>query len=133
MPLKNIKRRNFLKTCAVLTASFYTASSFTTKRYKPLLSFSTLGCPDWDFQKIVTFASTHNYDGIEVRGIQRELDLTKAIPFNSKQNIANSLKLMQDHNLKFVNLGSSAALHFTEGAERQKNIDAAKRFIDLAQ
>jgi len=38
-----------------------------------------------------------------------------------------------DNNLKFINLGSSAALHFPEGAERQKNLDDAKRFIDLAQ
>jgi sugar phosphate isomerase/epimerase len=30
-------------------------------------------------------------------------------------------------------LGSSANLHFAEGAEREKNLDEAKRFIDLAQ
>ena len=34
--------------------------------------------------------------------------------------------------LKFVDLGSSCALHFPKGDERTKNLDEGKRFIDLA-
>ena len=133
MPLKNLKRREFLKRGAVLCTAAISGSSLTKRKYQPLLSFSTLGCPDWSFEKIVSFAAANNYDAIEIRGIQRQLDLTKATPFHAKDKIAASVKLMQDTNLKFANLGSSAALHFTEGAERQKNLDEAKRFIDLAQ
>ncbi|HEY1871397.1 MAG TPA: sugar phosphate isomerase/epimerase, partial [Chitinophagaceae bacterium] len=133
MPLKKYKRREFIKLNSSLLLAATIPASFLNKKYKPLLSFSTLGCPDWSFEKIVAFAAANNYEGIEIRGIQRELDLTKTIPFNSKENIAGSLKLMRDNNLKFSDLGSSAALHFPEGSERQKNIDEGKRFIDLAQ
>jgi sugar phosphate isomerase/epimerase len=133
MPLKNLQRREFIKLNSSLLLAAAIPSSFFNKKYKPLLSFSTLGCPDWSFDKIVAFAKANNYDAIEIRGIQREMDLTKAAPFNSKENIAASLKLMHDNDLKFSDLGSSCELHHPEGEERQKNLDEAKRFIDLAQ
>jgi sugar phosphate isomerase/epimerase len=133
MPLKNLKRRAFLQLSGgLLIAPVISGLSFN-KKYKPKLSFSTLGCPDWPFEKIVNFAVDNNYDAIEIRGIQRELDLAKTAPFNSKENIKSSIQLMHDKQLKFSDLGSSSALHFPEGAERQKNLDDAKRFIDLAQ
>src|SRR5580765_7864083 len=98
MSLKNYKRREFIKLNSGLFLVAAIPTSFLHKKYKPLLSFSTLGCPDWSFEEIVAFAAANNYDGIEIRGIQRELDLTKAAPFNSKENIANALKLMHDKN-----------------------------------
>jgi sugar phosphate isomerase/epimerase len=132
MPLKNYKRRDFLKLSSGLIAVPFIPTSYFAKKYKPLLSFSTLGCPDWPFEKIVDFAAANNYDGIEFRGIERELDLTKCKAF-SEQNISASIQLLQNKNLRVVDLGSSCELHHQEGEERQKNLDEAKRFIDLAQ
>lgn len=99
---------------------------------KQLLSFSTLGCPDWNFNQIINFAVKHNYDGIEVRGLQRQLDVTKAKEFNTPESRSVTLSLMKEKGLQLVALGSSANLHFT-GAERVKNMDEARRYIDLAQ
>ena len=96
------------------------------------LSFSTLGCPDWGFGQIISFAAEHGYSGIEVRGILREMDLTLVPEFSTAQQIADTLRKMKDQGLVFVDLGSSAAMHFPEGQERIKNLDEAKRFIDLA-
>ena len=96
------------------------------------LSFSTLGCPDWSFDKIIDFARDNHYTGIEVRGILREMDLTKVPEFSSPDAIVLTLNKMKDRGLFFVDLGSSAALHFPAGEERTKNLDEAKRFIDLA-
>jgi sugar phosphate isomerase/epimerase len=96
------------------------------------LSFSTLGCPDWSFDKIIDFARDNHYTGIEVRGILREMDLTKVPEFSGPDAIALTLNKMKDRGLFFVDLGSSAALHFPAGEERTKNLDEAKRFIDLA-
>ena len=126
-------RRDFLKTGTGLIAAAFAGSAFTYKKNKPLLSFSTLGCPDWTFEKIISFAAENNYNGIEVRGILRQLDLTKCKEFNSPVNIAATLKQMDDKQLKFVDLGSSAELHHADTQKRQKNLDDAKRFIDLAQ
>jgi sugar phosphate isomerase/epimerase len=96
------------------------------------LSFSTLGCLDWDFATIIDFAARHGYAGIEVRGIQRQLDLTKCKEFETPAARKQTLNMMNDKGLRFVGLGSSSTLHFPESAERAKNIDEGKRFIDLA-
>jgi len=61
----------------------------------------------------------------------RQLDLTQCNEF-SKANIASTLRQMNDNKLGFVDLGSSAALHYSEPAERKRNLDEGKRFIDLA-
>jgi sugar phosphate isomerase/epimerase len=102
------------------------------RKDKQLLSFSTLGCPDWTFQQIVDFAVKHNYNGLELRGIKREMNLSKCPEF-SNANLQSTLKLMKDNKLKFVDLGSSCTLHFAEGADREKNLAEGKAFIDLAQ
>src|SRR6185436_2649440 len=124
-------RRDFLQTSAAAAASLFIGSQFETRKKKQLLSFSTLGCPDWSFQKIVDFAVQNDYSGIELRGLQRQMDLSKCSEF-STENRAATLSLMKEKGLQFVNLGSSSTLHFAEGAERQKNLDEGKRFIDLA-
>jgi sugar phosphate isomerase/epimerase len=126
-------RKEFLQASAVLLATILTGTSFDFKKKKPLLSFSTLGCPDWTFQQITSFAVQHGYKGIEVRGIQRQLDLTKCPEFSTEENRKATLALMKEKGLQFVGLGSSANLHFPDGAEREKNLADAKRFIDLAQ
>lgn len=125
-------RKEFLQTSAALLATAIAGSSFDFIKDKPLLSFSTLGCPDWTFDEITDFAVKHGYKGIEVRGILREIDIPKSEIF-SKQNIHSTLQRMKDKGLQFVNLGSSATMHFPEGAEREKHLDDGKRFIDLAQ
>lgn len=126
-------RREFIKTSAGFLALAATGTAFDFKKEKLKLSFSTLGCPDWTFEKIVGFAAENNYSGIEVRGIQREMDLTKRKEFSSPENISATLGVMKGKGLKFVNLGSSAEMHHADTAERQKNLDEAKRFIELAE
>jgi sugar phosphate isomerase/epimerase len=101
-------------------------------RPQPLLSFSTLGCPDWTFSRILEFAANNHYDGIEFRGIQRQLDLPQCPEFNSAKAIATSKKMVVDKGLKIVNLGASTELHHSDPATRQKHLDQGKRFIDLA-
>ncbi len=131
--MNQFTRRKFLNTSAVLLGTSITGFSLDKKKDYPLLSFSTLGCPDWSFKEIVDFAATHQYKGIEIRGIQRELDLTKCSAFSSMQNKKATLALMKEKKLNFVGLGSSANLHFAEGPERIKNMDEARRFIELAE
>ena len=108
-------------------------TTFDFTKYTPLLSFSTLGCPDWTFETILDFAAKNDYDGIELRGIQRQLDLPKCPEFSSKENILATRKRIEEKKLKIVDLGSSAGMHYREGEERRKNLDEAKSFIQLAQ
>jgi sugar phosphate isomerase/epimerase len=131
--MKPYSRRQFLQTSSLLVAGAVIASSFELKKRKPLLSFSTLGCPDWSFEKITDFAAQNGYDGIELRGIQREMDLTKVASFSTPASRKDTLQMMKDKGLRFVDLGSSATMHFADPAERLKNLDESRRFIDLAQ
>ena len=126
-------RRRFLQTSTVLLTASLAGASFEIKKNNPLLSFSTLGCPDWDFKKIVDFAVQHDYTGIELRGIQRELDLTKCKEFSNAQGIEATLRIMKERGLQFIDLGSSANMHIANATERKKNLDEGRRFIDLAQ
>lgn len=125
-------RKEFLQTSAVLMATAVAGSSFILKKSNPLLAFSTIGCPDWTFRQIVDFAILHDYKGIEMRGLHHELDLTKCKEFSGPQNIKTTLSLMKEKGLKFTDLGSSAKMHFPDGAEREKNLTEARKFIDLA-
>jgi sugar phosphate isomerase/epimerase len=126
-----ISRKHFIASIPFLAVL---PGMINTKKEKDIkkLSFSTLGCPDWSFDKIIDFAKDHGYTGIEVRGILREMDLTKVPEFATAESIAATLQKMKDRGLVFVDLGSSAALHLPKGDERIKNLDEAKRFIGLA-
>jgi len=129
----NINRREFVQAVVGLAGVGMIGLSLNKKKNAPLLSFSTLGSPDWPFSKIVEFARVNNYHGIEIRGIQRQLDLTKCPEFSNADNIHTTKRLVEQNGLKIVNLGSSSYLHLPVGAERVKHLDDAKRFIDLAQ
>src|SRR5258706_15080795 len=121
-------RREFLQTSTVLMAAVLAGTSFNLEKTKPRLSFSTLGCPDWTFLQIADFAAQHDYQGLEIRGILRQMDLPKCNEFSSAEKIAATLKLMKEKGLQFTDLGSSANLHFPEGAEREKNLGESRRF-----
>ncbi|MCX6207440.1 MAG: sugar phosphate isomerase/epimerase [Bacteroidetes bacterium] len=130
--MKPMYRRKFLEQSTLLLSGAFIGMSFSEKKKKPLLSFSTLGCPGWTFQQIVDFASANQYEGIEMRGILKQLDLPTCEEFKNAANIKSTLQLMADKQLKFVDLGSSCTLHFADKKERQKNLDDGKRFLDLA-
>lgn len=126
--MASLSRRKFIYSLSLAAASL----GFRIPDEKIKLSFSTLGCPDWSFEKIVAFAVKYGYSALEIRGVQRELDLTKALPFNSPEKIKATVQLLADNNLSLIDLGSSAALHFAHPVTRKKHLDDARRFIDLA-
>lgn len=129
--MNHLNRREFVQSSLTLASCAFLRFD-PAPANKVLLSFSTLGCPDWDFGQVVDFAAAHNYQGIELRGIKRQLDLMQCAEFKDAASRKATSRLMKDKGLKFSDLGSSTNLHFPEGPERTKNLDEAKRFIDLA-
>src|SRR6266581_2033943 len=110
--MKHSTRRDFLKSTTLASLSLATASFDcldSSKEYRPLLSFDTLACPDWNFETILNFADEYGYDGIELRGILRQLDLTKCPEFNSKENILTTRKLIKGKKVKIIDLGTSSS------------------------
>jgi len=131
--MKTFSRRDFLQSTGGLLAFSITDKSFMYRIKEPLLSFSTLGCPDWTLDQILGFASSHGYKGIEIRGIQRELDLSKSPHFNNDAAIKATKQKLKDKRLKVVDLGASAAMHHSNPADRNKALEEAKRFIEIAE
>ena len=132
--MRQSTRKEFLQTSsALLLGAAFGKTPFEFKKEKLHLAFSTLACPDWDLKKITDYAKQHEYTGIELRGLKREIHLPKCPEFSSTKSIEAVLKLMKDKKLRFVDLGSSSTLHFPESAEREKQIADGKAFIDLAQ
>lgn len=125
-----LTRRKFSR--AVLTAlSAPALIGAKTRTTRLPIAFSTLGCPKWEWKTILSQAATHGYSGIELRGIQGELDLTKRPEFNAAQ-IKTSLNDLASLELRITDLGASTRLHEFEPAKRAAAIDEGKRFIDLA-
>lgn len=125
-------RRFFLKK-GIGIATLLSFEESILKKTKSKLSFSTLGCPDWSFDKIIEVASKNGYKAIEIRGIQRQMDLPLCAEFANQTAINITNQKIKDKNLQIIDLGSSANLHFMDAKKRQENMDHAKRFIDLAQ
>ena len=70
-------RRRFLQQAAGLFLLAPSVVDGRIPRYNPRLSFTTLGCPDWTLDQIINFARDNHYTGLELRGILREMDLTR--------------------------------------------------------
>ena len=123
-------RREFLSVLSVgiCTPALLEAAS---RHSQNLISFSTLGCPQWEWKTILENAAKWGFSGIELRGIQGEMDLTKRPEF-SKERIQRSLRELKEKNLKIANLGSSAHLHDPDSKVNAQQLDEGKRFIDLA-
>lgn len=129
----HLNRRSFLKNTPAFLGLAWSTPAFFSKKYQPLLAFSTLGCPKWSFAQIIQCAAENGYQGIEIRGIQGQLDLPQCPEFSTAERIAESRRLVESRGLRIVDLGSSAQMHHADPAKRQKNLDDARRFIDLAQ
>lgn len=91
------------------------------------LAFSTLGCPSWDYNEIISTAMDLGYNGLEIRGISSELYAPKIKAF-SNDNIKRSLAGLK--NLELPMLTTNAVLALPECLEQamQETID----YINLA-
>ena len=98
------------------------------------IGFSTLGCPTWTWKQILDFARSHDYAAVELRGLQKNMDLTMA-PELSREGgrIEASKRELRERGLRISDLGASAQLHEQDPAKRTAQLDEARRFIDLAE
>ena len=55
------------------------------------LSFTTLGCPDWTLRQIVENAAQMGYAGVDFRGLQDEIDISKTPEFTTQLNQTKTL------------------------------------------
>jgi sugar phosphate isomerase/epimerase len=126
-------RRDFLKLASATALASFASMPLFAKEEKPRipLAFSTLGCPAWEWSKILDFTQQHQFAAIELRGIQGNLDLP-SVPIFAPDRLAQSKSEIREHNLRIACASSSANLYFEEPERRAKELGDARRFIDLA-
>lgn len=94
------------------------------------LSFSTLGCPGWKYDEILAAAKDLGFQGIELRGLEREIYIPKAKPFLAA-NVENTIKQLKKLELEIPCLTSGSFLFDKENIEN--HLEEARDYIDLAQ
>ena len=98
------------------------------------LGFSTLGCPAWTWTEILDFARSHGFAAVELRGLQKTMDLSQAPEFSREEGRLDSAKRqLHDRGLRVSDLGASAQMHEQDPTKRAAQLDEARRFIDLAE
>ena len=95
------------------------------------ISFSTLGCPAWSWTTILEQAVKLGYAGIELRGLEGEMDLTRRREF-SALHLAGTKRALGDRGLTVPALGASTRLHEPDPQVLAAQMDEARRFVDLA-
>jgi sugar phosphate isomerase/epimerase len=95
------------------------------------LAFSTLGCPAWEWKKILEFGSQHRFAAIELRGLEGNLDLP-AHPIFAVERIEQTKREIRTSKLRIACVSSSANLHVADSEKRTRELADARRFIDLA-
>jgi sugar phosphate isomerase/epimerase len=128
MAISNIPRRDFLQRVPILIAALSGTSLIAAERLP--IGFSTLGCPAWDWLKILDFAQQNGFAAAELRGLQGTMDLP-ARPEFADTRIEQSKKEIAAHGLKISCVSSSTNLHET-GEKLEQQLADARRFIDLA-
>jgi sugar phosphate isomerase/epimerase len=137
--MSSTPRRKFIQSLAaaiaapaVIRAGSWRAGGLAGKKVKRLpIAFSTLGCPNWEWKKILDQAALHGYAALELRGVGGEMDLPKSPQFVGAK-LKESLKDLNALGLKISDLGASAKLGEPDATKRAVQLDEARRFVDLA-
>ena len=93
------------------------------------IAFSTLGCPDFDWTDIYSMAKDLGFEGIEIRGLGKEIFAVKAQPFTESQ-LPETVEKLAKLRLEIPCLSSGCCLKFPEQAEA--NYQEIVEYITLA-
>jgi len=92
------------------------------------ISFTTLGCPNWDLDTICQKGREYGFDGVDFRGYLNEIDITM-LPLFTTEGFETKQRLT-DAGLAVS--GISSSLKVCDAERKTENIEEAKRTIELA-
>ncbi|MCL2706947.1 MAG: AMP-binding protein [Dehalococcoidia bacterium] len=93
------------------------------------LAFSTLACPNWSWQDIVSAAKDSGFDGIEVRGLGEEIFAVRAQPF-AEEELPSTIKKLHALRLSVPCFSSACCLKLKE--REHENLAEITEYIKLA-
>jgi L-alanine-DL-glutamate epimerase-like enolase superfamily enzyme len=92
------------------------------------LALTTLGCPTWDIETVFARASDYGFDGVDLRGLQEHLDVTRRTEFTSE--MGRTRTLLDESSLRISALSSS--IEICNADSREENIRRAQRLLPIA-
>ena len=72
------------------------------------IGFSTLTCPNWDLRRVISEAAAMGFDGVEIRGLQGQLDL--AVAPELARDPEGVQALFREHKVELACIATSAVL-----------------------
>jgi len=93
------------------------------------LSTTTLGCPQWSLDEIVSNCSAYGLQGIDFRGIGDSIDVTQLPEFTT--DLAETRRKLDDADLRVAGISSNIRVCVPE--KLQDNLEEARRTIAVAK
>jgi len=93
------------------------------------LSFSTLGCPNWDLNHVIKNAKIYGFDGVEIRGIKDQLDVSKLPEFTNRSR--ETRDKFSDAEIELICFSSSIRMAEPDHAKRNDHLEELKRCVEL--
>jgi len=95
------------------------------------LAFSTLGCPDWDLERIIEAARKFGYEGIELRALGGSLDLLSRAEFTASQ-LASTRRYIENEGVEICCVDTSCTFHSPGASQRSNQVSVALAHAELA-
>ncbi|WP_312095941.1 sugar phosphate isomerase/epimerase family protein [Niallia sp.] len=95
------------------------------------LAFTTLGCPNWDLERVINNAVENDYDGVDFRGLLGELDIYKLPEFSS--NIKETVRRFKEASLEVPCFSSSVKLVTHSQEEYETFVEELRQYAWLCK
>ncbi len=95
------------------------------------LAFTTLGCPKWDLDTILSRAREYSYDGVDFRCCAGEMDIWKLPEFSTR--LGATAARIRDAGLEVPCLSTSAHLLSADEASRGKSFANLEAFLGIGE
>ncbi len=93
------------------------------------LSFTTLSCPKWDLDTIISYAQKYGYHGIDFRGYLDEMNVYSCPEFSSKRN--ETLQKITDAGLEVPCFSSSVTMFYNTEEKKRTNLIELEEYLEL--
>jgi sugar phosphate isomerase/epimerase len=95
------------------------------------ICFSTLACPTWTLEQVVTIAGSSGYEAIELRFLEGEASLWKLPTFHGSE-LTNARRMIANHGLAVACIGTSCRFHSLDSQEKARWTEEGVRMAELA-
>jgi sugar phosphate isomerase/epimerase len=95
------------------------------------LGFSSLACPDYDVDQLISLATSNGYSGVELRFVRGQVDLTQLPEFGVAE-LATTRQRFADAGVEVVCIDTSVRQSMLDGPTRAAERAAARANVQIA-